>query len=203
VQTALTTREAAYLFLQPRAPASIWREGNVEAIVTAVFRGQPQKAVAIDFGISTSSVGTILKAALERMGVGCSTSRAPLALPLLAHAATGTPRAREAFSASQGEGSGMIVSIQREDEVVRRWLSAGESEVALQFIEGHSAVESAFARGAAIRTIANQRNAVFRKLGSSGRFEMIATLLTRPPEHSPVLPVSRFRQSAYLRRRAS
>lgn len=52
-------------------------------------------------------------------------------------------------------------------------LSAAEREVARAALEGLSNGEIAAARGTSVRTVANQLQSIFRKLGVSGRTELI------------------------------
>ncbi|HVH04589.1 MAG TPA: helix-turn-helix transcriptional regulator [Myxococcota bacterium] len=55
-------------------------------------------------------------------------------------------------------------------------LSAAEREVALLLVRGASNREIARRRGAAVRTVANQARAVYRKLGVASRAELAARL---------------------------
>jgi DNA-binding CsgD family transcriptional regulator len=52
-------------------------------------------------------------------------------------------------------------------------LSAAEREVARAALEGRSNAEIAALRGTSVRTVANQLQSIFRKLGVSGRTELI------------------------------
>ncbi len=57
-------------------------------------------------------------------------------------------------------------------------LSPAERVVLRAFVDGMTYREIAVARGTAPRTIANQLATIFRKLGGSGRLDLIRRLVT-------------------------
>lgn len=58
-------------------------------------------------------------------------------------------------------------------------LTRSEAEIARLVFRGRSDREIAEARGASVRTVANQLAAIYRKLGVVSRFELVALLATR------------------------
>ncbi|HLV65710.1 MAG TPA: LuxR C-terminal-related transcriptional regulator [Polyangiaceae bacterium] len=142
-----------------------------------------QKAVALDFGTSTSAVSMLVKQALEGLGLSCTPSKVPVLVIALAHAAHGlTALTHGRWSDARGAGQPhFILSIARPDRAVCSALSPAEHGAVRLLLDGNSREAVARARGAAARTVANQLRSAFRKLGVSGRGELIQKLLRSAP----------------------
>lgn len=60
-------------------------------------------------------------------------------------------------------------------------LSESEQAVAQALLAGHSNAQIARERGTAVKTVANQLHAIYRKLGAGSREELVAILAGVPP----------------------
>jgi DNA-binding NarL/FixJ family response regulator len=135
-----------------------------------------QKVVAIELGRTPSTVAWSLAQSLRAMGFACQASRVPSFLVTAIHAHHGTTEIAEAHFRGWGNGSTAygIASIPRPDLCLAPMLTTTEYEVTRLLADGHSRSEIAAMRNASTRTVANQVSAVFRKLGVSGRLELLA-----------------------------
>lgn len=166
------------LVLGPRRGASQLGRGRQLQVLNAVLRGTGQKRVAIELAIAPSTVALNAKVALEHMGVHTRPSRVHPLLVLAASAATHAHARVPAFEASvlyDGQPSRVVV-VQRPDEPLRGLLPKAEQEVLGQLIEGQCYAEISRGRGTSARTIANQIAGAFRRLGVSGRAELLQRL---------------------------
>jgi DNA-binding CsgD family transcriptional regulator len=145
----------------------------------AMLRGTPQKCISVDRKISPSTVATHVSRSLNFMGISCRPSKVPFLLVLLTRLPT-LPRLPGSFRvhAHQCDGDLLrVVRINRPDICLRERLSPSEYVVTRLLVEGKSYAEISFERRAAARTIANQIASVFRKLGASGRLELLGHLV--------------------------
>jgi len=135
-----------------------------------------QKVVAIELGRTASTVAWSLAQSLKTMGFSCQASRVPSFLVAAIHAHHGATDLTEARFRGWGEGSTAfgIASIPRPDLCLAPLLTSTEYAVTRLLADGHSRSEIAALRNASTRTVANQVSAVFRKLGVSGRLELLA-----------------------------
>jgi DNA-binding NarL/FixJ family response regulator len=135
-----------------------------------------QKVVAIELGRTASTVAWSLAQSLRAMGFSCQASRVPSFLVAAIHAHYGTTEISEARFRGWGEGSTAfgIASIPRPDLCLSPLLTSTEYAVTRLLADGQSRSEIAALRNASTRTVANQVSAVFRKLGVSGRLELLA-----------------------------
>jgi DNA-binding CsgD family transcriptional regulator len=174
VLESLVTEQAASLALHPVYPelAIPGRHYQMGQIFDSVTRGEPQKTVAIERGLSVSSLGGVLRQVIASMGLACNFSRLPLGLPLLAHAIK-HPHLVELYQAGIGATSPYVVRFRRPDSAFLDCLSRCEFEVARQYLEGSTYQEIGRARDTSVRTIANQMSSAFKKLGVSGRFALL------------------------------
>ncbi len=137
--------------------------------------GEAQKVIAIDFGCSPSTIAARTSRCLKALGLGCTTAAVPASVIMLLRAA------REQLTTIHGDvirlvGAGrsvLSVSIRRPEAKFGGRLSAAEREVVLMMADGQSHLEIARSRCASLRTVANQIASAYRKLGVSGRFELI------------------------------
>lgn len=141
--------------------------------------GERQKALALDIEMSPSTVTTRLSASLNRMGFTSKPGRVPILLVAAALASKrpgfslGGRLTQVTFNANEGA----LVSIARPDSGLRDVLTPAECSVARLIVDGLSHREIADRRGTAITTIANQVGSLFRKLGISGRNELLVRIV--------------------------
>lgn len=171
-----------FLRLAPADPRA-WTPGRERrhAACAAVLRGQSQKVVAAELGLTPATLAGLVSAALLELGVDVRCARVPLALPLLLHAAEGSRVVSfcEVGEGGRGDWGGppWQLSLGLPEQVLASELSPGEQEVTRAYLSGQSYAEIAGARGSSTRTVANQLGQSFRKLGASGRFSLIAAVL--------------------------
>ncbi len=73
----------------------------------------------------------------------------------------------------------LVISYELCDPIVPTSLTPAERAVALGVVRGRSMAEIAKERGTSQRTVANQIQAVYEKLGVTSRLELVARLRTR------------------------
>ncbi len=140
--------------------------------------GQPQKGVAIDCQLSASTVAGSLTESLRLLGLNVSASRAPVLLSLMLHAHLGhapVGSGRESFATDAGRAL-RVASIARLEDALEGRLSPAEHAVVRFRADGKSHAEIAQLRKTSRRTIANQLASASRKLGVSGRCELVSYL---------------------------
>lgn len=150
-------------------------ERHAQILERALVEGG-QKSVAIDLGLSQSSVTHILKQCFAFMGLSCWPSRTPLLLVLAAHAAQFRRRERIPHEPVSGLPVRETIRVVRPDLELGAALSPAEYAVMRLLVEGSSYAEIAVLRRTSVRTVANQLAAVFHRLGISGRAELFCLL---------------------------
>ncbi len=173
-------------FLVIKDVRSLARKGVVQgglrrrqlALLEPVLLGKTQKAVALEAGLCVSSVSTGLKSALGVLGITCPASRVPPVIVALVSAARSSTRAsgRESVITDGGQRY-RVISIERPDLALSSLLSRSEYDAIRRLVEGKHHDEIAEERRASPRTVANQIGSAFRKLGVSGRSELLAALV--------------------------
>jgi DNA-binding CsgD family transcriptional regulator len=166
----------AWLVLRRPVTSSLPKvDARRENALDAVLLGCSQKVVTFDHRMHPSTLAFGLRSALARMGVECSCSRAPLAIPLFAHAVAGpgTVPAHVTGAIPVLPDGECAVVFERVEESLRGLLSPREFTVARGLIEGKNYAEMAGERHASTRTIANQICSIGRKLGTRGRFDLL------------------------------
>jgi DNA-binding NarL/FixJ family response regulator len=153
-------------------------QGRRRVILEQFLAGSPQKVIADDLEVSISTVAATLRQCFKHFGLDCVGSRAPLLLVLAATAA-----ARSNFESSLRSSSFCLenrfyaaASVERPDARLARLLSGAEYEVARLRVEGRTYAEIASLRRTSQRTVANQLAAVFHRLHTSGRSELLQLL---------------------------
>ena len=150
-------------------------------IVERVLLGEAPKAVAAESGCSTSTVAMTVGDCLRAMGVQGGSSRVPPLLVLALHAlrgkAAGLDVQVECLPALDGERQ--VISSCRLDEPLRNQLTASELAVIGLLVEGRTYAAMAASRSTSVRTIANQIASAYRKLGVSGRMDLLCYLVSR------------------------
>lgn len=172
------------------------RGRDVEILEQALLCGV-RKTVAVDVGLSCSSIAVILQSCFQFMGLDCLPSRIPGLVVAAAHARRhpGTPGGSFLKAPYGREYARHTITVRRPDVALKDWLAPAEHAVIKLLIEGMSYQEIAQARHTSIRTVANQVASGFRRLGVSGRAELLCLLarwgLEAPPpprRRTPVPP---------------
>ena len=174
-----TTAERASLRIRARQMVLRNRRhlDAVKAFESALL-GRAQKVIADELAVSLSTASAMLKQVAETMGFSCRFKRLPLAVPLLLHALR-RQAFDEIFIGTDPAGDGdLCLTVRRFDTAFAESLSRGEYEVACALLEGKTHEEIAAIRHASTRTVANQLSSVFRKFGTSGRFELLRLAVT-------------------------
>lgn len=150
-----------------------------------VLLGESQKVVALEAGCSTSTVATAVSRCLRAMGLNCRCSGIPALLVLLLHVLHGRTR-RVALTVERLPDNAVHIVLGDRLENYSDHLSAGEAAVVRLLVEGKTHAEIARWRRTSTRTVANQIASVYRKLGVSGRMELLCHLIARiePPSES-------------------
>jgi len=155
-------------------------------LLQRLLLGQPQKGLAIDYQLSASTVAGTLAETLRVLGLNVSASRAPALLSLMLHAHRGqAPIDRGRVSTIESERRLRVVSVKHLDEAIGSKLSRAERMVVRLRTEGRSHAEIAQLRRTSRRTIANQLASASRKLGVSGRCELLSYLSRVAPAPLP------------------
>lgn len=170
-------------------PASL-RARDVEILEQALLCGV-RKLVAVDVGLSCSSIAVIMQASFQFMGVSCVPSRMPGILVAAAHARRHPDTEPRSFTRLSQPPPRQTIRVGRPDQVLAAWLAPAELEVMRLLVEGLSYAEIASARQTSIRTVANQVATGFRRLNVSGRAELLCLLARwgldepKPPARRP------------------
>jgi len=183
--------ERCYLVVRQSERPGGALSGRRLAILEQLLCGGYQLRVAIDFALAPSTVAAAARSALETLGVSGRPSRVHPLLVLAAISA-GSSKSRLAKRSVIVEQASIlhVWSIPRPEPGCAA-LSPAERAVSRCLVEGLSYDEIAQLRGTSKRTIANQIAAVFRRLGVSGRNELLHLSLvnddscTVPPSEPP------------------
>lgn len=180
ITSNLCSADRCYLTLQladpDRSEMTDFAREHV-SLLERVLLGEQQKALAIDLGISPSTVALTLRRCLRALGVDCRFQRVPLLLVMAAQAYHRVPvHGRLTFSQS---GRGLVVSAERPDVALTGLLGDEEAAVARMWLEGKSYREIAEVRGRSAHTVSNQLATTYGKLGVSGRVELVGRLMSR------------------------
>jgi DNA-binding CsgD family transcriptional regulator len=167
------------LLLAPaQPPTTSFHRARRQACLQTVLRGEPQKSVGVDLGVSPPTITGMLRAALTEMGLDVPFSRVPIAVPLLAHAAESGLITVCCEVADRGAIEPIWrLTLSPPEQVLTTALSPSERDVVTRYIAGESYAEIAMIRRSSPRTIANQLALSFKKLRASGRFDLIRVLV--------------------------
>lgn len=153
-----------------RRPLSKHRQEILERILL----GNRAKVVALELELSPSTVAGTLTHCLSYLGFPQSPDRLPLLLVMAARAARSTAHFHARTSPLvSADGELEVVSVPRPTLKLAEALSGAEREVTVRVVEGLDHEAIARMRGTSKRTIANQIAAAYRKLGISGRAELV------------------------------
>jgi DNA-binding CsgD family transcriptional regulator len=167
------------------------RPRDVDILEQALLCGV-RKHVAVEAGLSCSSIAVILQSCFHFMGLSCLPSRIPGLLVAAAHARRHQGAALQSPLKARvnRQFSEQTITVPRPDRALAAWLAPAEHAVINLLIEGHCYAEIAKSRHTSIRTVANQVASGFRRLGVSGRAELLC-LLARWGLEAPEPPVRR------------
>ena len=174
--------------IAPRVHNGGLRPRDVEILEQALLCGV-RKHVAVEVGLSCSSIAVILQGCFQFMGLDCLPSRIPGLLVAAAHARHHQGK-RQSSQRRASYPEQQTIRIPRPDLALAAWLAPAEHAVIALLIEGHGYAEIAQARHTSIRTVANQVASAFRRLNVSGRAELLC-LLARWGLEPPVPPARR------------
>ncbi|MFZ5894499.1 MAG: response regulator transcription factor [Myxococcota bacterium] len=151
-------------------------------ILERILLGARPKVVAIELRVSPSSVSGAVAQSLRYLGFDDRGTGVPLVLVLAARAAATGQHFDARQSRFELEGvEFLVLSARRPDLSIATVLSPAELEVLASLVEGRSHGEISELRGTSRRTVANQLGSAYRKLGVSGRMELIDELVRRAP----------------------
>jgi DNA-binding NarL/FixJ family response regulator len=187
VSDAFSDPETSYLVLcQAPDAATAIRPRQVQ-VLEKVLCGSGQKLLAIDLNLSSSTIATVARRALANLGIDCRPSRVPLSLVLAAQASQdGSERLTAGVATFEHALQDyLVVSMRRPDCHLDTLLPPAEVEVVRARIEGYSHRNIAGLRRTSLRTVANQLASASRRLGTSGRLEMIRLLVTPKTDFVP------------------
>lgn len=133
-------------------------------VADLVMHGHSNKYVALELGLSEATVKTYLRSVMTKLLLHSRTTLVALGQRVHVH------------QLSLGEDEILLMtSHDNIDEILETLgLTQAEKEVAHGIIEGHSNLDIARKRGTHERTIANQVQSLFRKLGVHSRAELVA-----------------------------
>jgi DNA-binding CsgD family transcriptional regulator len=176
--------------LLPGAPSAL-RPRDVEILEHALLCGA-RKRVAVQVGLSCSSIAVIMQGCFHFMGLSCLPSRIPGLVVAAAYARHHEAAAFQARLRGRFEPrvARQTIAVPRPDRALVAWLAPAEHAVINLLIEGMTYAEIAQARRTSIRTVANQIASGFRRLNVSGRAELLC-LLARWGFEAPVPPAQR------------
>lgn len=176
---------------QPGRTPTPLRARDVEILEQALSCGV-RKIVASEVKLSCSSIAVIMQSCFHYMGVSCLPSRIPGLLVAACHARRQQgPKFRPyPRLVKDGRFLSQTITVPRPDAALKPWLAPAEHAVISLLIEGQSYAEIAKERQTSIRTVANQVASGFRRLGVSGRAELLC-LLARWAFEPPAPPAKR------------
>ena len=169
-----------YLVLQQRpldASATSPSTRNRE-ILRRILLGEPQKVLALELGLSASSVAVVARQCAGAMGVPVCARRLPTVLVMAAHASLrGSCLRARMSSLLLRDTCYEVLSVQRLAPSERLSLSEAERMVVDLLVDRRSNAEIARIRRTSPRTVANQVTNVLQKLRARGRGEVLLRLI--------------------------
>jgi DNA-binding CsgD family transcriptional regulator len=159
-------------------------------ITERALLGVSQKELALEHELAASTIHGALARCLKSRGFEPHLRTVPALLIASVHAhhqATALRSASCMFRVTEGGDPLLVYRTPRLDGILRGQLTHAEFEVASLCILGGSHASIAQARGASLRTVANQLRCIAQKLGVAGRVGLIAHCL-RTFEAPPATP---------------
>jgi DNA-binding NarL/FixJ family response regulator len=157
-------------------------------VLALLITGASQKQIAYEIGVSPPAVSICVRNLLAWLGLDQT-----LHLILLVRAVDGISEPELVAMGQRRADREFDVHVAPDPDAVAR-LTLAELDVTLAALVGHGNSTIAARRRRSLRTVVNQLAAVFRKLGISGRLELVSRL---------TLPGSCTSPSARLRRLAA
>ncbi len=154
-------------------------------IVESILCGVGQKTVAINLGVAPSTIALNAQRGLAGIGSTGRPSRVHPMLMQVAKAACERSLAAAAISfVSSSLGDLQVIGMKRPDRYLAGTTPPAELDVVRFLFEGRSYADIAATRHTSQRTVANQLAAVFKRVGVSGRNELMIRLfgLERPED---------------------
>lgn len=159
--------------------------------IERVLSGERAKLVAIETGITESTVSTSIRYALKWVGLDEDSRRVPhlVVMAIRAHRLGEPRRGRQVLLPDNT----WLVSTERPAMPLLELLTAAERRTTLEYLQGKTHQEIAAACGIAVSTVRNQVGAAFRRLKAYGYTELLARLLALEPQSTiePELPTAR------------
>jgi DNA-binding NarL/FixJ family response regulator len=147
--------------------------GNDASILVRVLCGDPQKVIASDLGIATSTASGRYLRALQQLDLARRTLSLPLVLAAQSSAGIArVPSAQSAVFKQRGQLA-LIVTVPRPTTARMTTLTRAEQEVAQCLIEGDSREQIARKRRTSVHTVARQFSSIFTTLRVGGRYGLI------------------------------
>jgi DNA-binding CsgD family transcriptional regulator len=162
-------------------------------ILKRILLGEPQKVIALDYGLSQSTVALVAAQCAQAMGFACSATRIPALMMMAAYAVERRPEQLVGSSASFAYGSTTyrVISVERPGAASIGVLSAAERAVVELLVERRTNAEIARIRSTSTRTVANQLTSVLQKLGVRGRSAILSRLIElSAASQDPHLPLA-------------
>ena len=178
VSQCASSASEGFLWLRRNTQECRRPSARAVSIFEHALLGTSQKELAFDTGLSLPSTAGVLKQGAERMGLRCTFSKLPVAVPLLAHAVLrpGSVPVEVCADPTQFQ---CWIRVRRRDFTLARLLSRAEYDVACRLLEGWSYEQIAALRGSSVRTVANQLSSTFAKACVSGRFQLLRWTIER------------------------
>jgi DNA-binding NarL/FixJ family response regulator len=148
-------------------------------MLTRVVLGELQKVVALNEKRSPSSVATVAASALHKLGLACRPRETPLIVVMMAqawHQRAGAWAPVECSLTPLGPRLSRL-SVSRPDHWLDGVLSPCERKVLRSRVDGLSHDDVARVFDISRRTVANQIASGYKKLGVSGRLELLNRVL--------------------------
>jgi DNA-binding NarL/FixJ family response regulator len=140
-------------------------------VLSAALEGRTTKWIASELGVSASTVGAWRECALDRLGMRNIVELGVVLPPSTTRTAASTCLGAIPVRIEGAELTLFVVTIPPLEPP--NGLTDAEREVVRGVIEGRSNREIATERGTSSRTVANQLQSAFRRLGVSGRGQLL------------------------------
>jgi DNA-binding NarL/FixJ family response regulator len=162
------------LVMSPRPEAARPLSASARKVLERSLLGERRKEIAYDLNVSVSMLALTLKASLKRLGLACKPAQVSSSLVMLIHGARGATSPAGTFIGDcDHEGRRLTIITHVLDDSILRGLSPSQRAVMSLVAMGFRCVEIASRRGRSCRTVINQVAAASRRLGVSGRFDLL------------------------------
>jgi DNA-binding CsgD family transcriptional regulator len=167
------------LILQTRALPGFPLGARAREMLERTLLGERRKVIAYDTNISPSTLALALKESLASLGLRCLPSRVPSSLVILAHAACVASEPIGTFIGDCTHAGRRVTLLTHVfDDSVLGGLPPSERAVMNLLASGRSRADIAAQRNCSCNTVTNQIAAACRRLGVSGRLELLHRLAT-------------------------